>query len=141
MSPVPAPRAKTILRSTKVTGHADSAHPAGPAIVTTRTGSAARQARRRSQSWWRDPPTRIAPRTVGQRPPRLHSPGSNTPQQVKLIAPGTYNGAGGGTAVVTESTNATTGHIIRTVQYTNYVNDEGMILNGFETTDQSAAQN
>ena len=38
-------------------------------------------------------------------------------------------------------TDATTGHIIRTVQYTNYVNDEGMILNGTESTDQSAAQN
>jgi hypothetical protein len=66
---------------------------------------------------------------------------SNTPQQVKLIDPGTYAGAGGGTAVVTQTTDAATGHIIRTVQYTNYVNDEGMILNGAESTDQSAAQN
>ena len=36
---------------------------------------------------------------------------------------------------------ATTGHVIRTVVYTDYVNDEGMILNGTESTDQSAAQN
>jgi hypothetical protein len=66
---------------------------------------------------------------------------SNTPQQVQLIPTGTYTGAGCGTALVTEMTDATTGHIIRTVQYTNYVNDEGMILNGTESTDQSAAQN
>lgn len=66
---------------------------------------------------------------------------TNTPRQVELIPPGTYTGIGGGTAVVTESTNATTGHIVRTVQYTDYVNDQGMILNGSESTDQSAAQN
>jgi hypothetical protein len=66
---------------------------------------------------------------------------SNTPQQVALPPTGTYAGAGGGSARVTESTNATTGHITRTVTYTNYVNDQGMILNGTESTDQSAAQN
>jgi len=66
---------------------------------------------------------------------------SNTPQQVKLPDPGTYTGAGGGTAVLTQTTDATTGHILRTVTYTNYVDDEGMILNGTESTDQSAAQN
>lgn len=66
---------------------------------------------------------------------------TNTPKQVQLPPTGTYTGAGGGTALVTETTNATTGHIIRTVQYTDYVNDEGMILNGTESTDQSAAQN
>jgi Tol biopolymer transport system component len=66
---------------------------------------------------------------------------TNTPKQVQLPATGTYTGAGGGTALVAETTDATTGHIIRTVQYTNYVNGEGMILNGTESTDQSAAQN
>jgi hypothetical protein len=72
---------------------------------------------------------------------------SNTPQQVALpeagtvAAPKIYNGSGGGTAAVAETTDPTTGHIIRTVVYTNYVNDEGMILNGTESTDQSAAQN
>ena len=66
---------------------------------------------------------------------------SNTPQQVKLLPTGTYTGVGGGTAVVTETTDATTGHILRSVQYTNYVNQDGMILNGTESTDQSAAQN
>ncbi|WP_238994622.1 Ig-like domain-containing protein [Mycolicibacterium chubuense] len=66
---------------------------------------------------------------------------SNTPTQVSLPPTGTYTGAGGGTAVVTETTDATTGHIVRTVLYTDYVDDEGMILNGVESTDQSAAQN
>jgi hypothetical protein len=64
---------------------------------------------------------------------------SNTPHQVTLPPPGTYTGAGGGTAVLTETTSGT--HILRTVTYTDYVNDQGMILNGSETTDQSAAQN
>jgi hypothetical protein len=74
---------------------------------------------------------------------------SNTPQQVALpdagtvAAPKIYNGSGtdGGTAAVAQTTDPATGHIIRTVVYTNYVNDEGMILNGTESTDQSAAQN
>ena len=66
---------------------------------------------------------------------------TNTPTQVQLPAPGSYTGAGGGTAVVIETTDATTGHIIRTVEYIDYVNDLGMILNGTESTDQSAAQN
>ncbi len=70
---------------------------------------------------------------------------SNTPQQVQLIPPGTYNGTGGpatgGTAVVTQTTDAATGHIIRSVQYTNYVNEDGLILNGTESTDQTVAQN
>ena len=65
---------------------------------------------------------------------------TNTPKQVQLPPTGTYTGAGGGTALVTETTNAT-GHIVRTVTYTDYVNDEGMILNGTESTNQSAAQN
>jgi hypothetical protein len=72
---------------------------------------------------------------------------SNVPQQVTLpeagtvAAPKIYNGTGGsGTAAVSEETTAT-GHIIRTVNYVNYVNEDGMILNGYETTDQSAAQN
>jgi hypothetical protein len=66
---------------------------------------------------------------------------TNKPQPVQLLPTGTYNGAAGGTALVTETTDAATGHVIRTVQYTNYVNDQGMILNGTESTDQSAAQN
>ncbi len=66
---------------------------------------------------------------------------TNTPQQVQLPPTGTYTGAGGGTALVTQTTDATTGHIVRTVTYTDYVNVDGMILNGTETTDQSAAQN
>lgn len=91
------------------------------------------------------------PLTAGQkRTPALSSSlptlASNTPQQVKLpeagtvAAPKIYTGAGGGIAKVSESTDASTGHIVRTVTYVNYVNEDGMILNGYETTDQTAAQ-
>lgn len=62
------------------------------------------------------------------------------PNTAPLPPTGTYAGAGGGTAVVTESTDPTTGHIVRTVTYTDYVNAEGMILNGTESTDTTASQ-
>ncbi|MFG1930740.1 hypothetical protein ACGFK1_08780 [Mycobacterium sp. NPDC048908] len=70
---------------------------------------------------------------------------SNTPKQVKLPDPGIYHGVGGtsdtdNVAVLTQETLAS-GHIVRTVQYTNFVNEDGMILNGFETTDETVAQN
>jgi hypothetical protein len=73
---------------------------------------------------------------------------SYTPAPVPLPSTGTYNGAGGGTAVVSESTYITdpTGprprtHTVRTVTYTNYVNEDGLILNGTESTDTTASQN
>jgi len=72
---------------------------------------------------------------------------SSTPQQVKLPDAGTsgapkiYDSPNGGTAEVIQTTDAMTGHMVRSVKYINYVNDEGMILNGSESTDQSAAQN
>lgn len=62
------------------------------------------------------------------------------PGTAPLPPTGTYAGAGGGTAVVTEATDATTGHIVRTVTYTDYVNEQGMILNGTESTDTTASQ-
>lgn len=37
-------------------------------------------------------------------------------------------------------TDSTTGHIVRTVTYTDYVNEDGMILNGTESTDTTASQ-
>lgn len=46
---------------------------------------------------------------------------------------GTYNGVGGGTAVVSEVINPTTHQTTRTVQYSNYVNEDGLILNGTES--------
>jgi hypothetical protein len=46
---------------------------------------------------------------------------------------GTYNGVGGGTAVVSEVINPTTFQTTRTVQYSNYVNEDGLILNGTES--------
>lgn len=58
-----------------------------------------------------------------------------------LPATGTYAGAGGGTAVVSETADPTrAGHTIRTVTYTDYVNEDGMILNGTESTSTTASQ-
>ena len=51
-----------------------------------------------------------------------------------------HDGAGGGTAEVTETTDAT-GRTTRTVTYTNYVNEDGLILNGTESADYAASQN
>lgn len=46
---------------------------------------------------------------------------------------GAYGGVGGGTAVVSEVVDPTTRQTTRTVQYTNYVNEDGLILNGTES--------
>jgi hypothetical protein len=45
---------------------------------------------------------------------------------------GSYNGFGGGTAVVNDVVDATTRQTTRTVVYTDYVNEDGLILNGIE---------
>jgi hypothetical protein len=58
-----------------------------------------------------------------------------------LPATGTYAGVGGGTAVVTEAPDpANASRTIRTVTYTNYVNENGEILNGTESADYTASQ-
>ncbi len=63
------------------------------------------------------------------------------PSAPELPPTGTYAGAGGGTAVVSEAADQTNpGHTIRTVTYTDYVNEDGMILNGTESTDSTANQ-
>ena len=59
--------------------------------------------------------------------------GTYVAKTTPLPATGTYNGVGGGTAVVSEVINPTTFQTTRTVQYTNYVNEDGLILNGTET--------
>ncbi|NOQ60971.1 hypothetical protein HGK73_23330 [Mycolicibacterium fortuitum] len=70
--------------------------------------------------------------------PKLSTYVPSTPE---LPPTGTYAGAGGGTAVVSEATDqANPGHTIRTVTYTDYVNEDGMILNGIEATDSTANQ-
>jgi hypothetical protein len=46
---------------------------------------------------------------------------------------GTYNGVGGGTAVVSDVINPATHHTTRTVVYDGYVNEDGLILNGTES--------
>lgn len=66
--------------------------------------------------------------------------GSYVAKTTPLPAVGTYSGAKGGTAVVTETTDAT-GHTTRKVVYTDYVNEDGMILNGYESADYAASQN
>ncbi|NTY63150.1 hypothetical protein FEG63_26875 [Mycolicibacterium sphagni] len=58
------------------------------------------------------------------------------PTTTPLDPVGTYNGVGGGTAAVTEAPDPiNAGRTIRTVTYTNYVNEDGMILNGTESAD------
>ena len=53
---------------------------------------------------------------------------------------GTYNGVGGGTAAVGEVFNSTTFQTTRTVVYTNYVNEDGLILNGTESASYGPSQ-
>jgi len=54
---------------------------------------------------------------------------------------GAYTSSYGGTAYVSEAPDPTTaGATIRTVTYTNYVNKEGMVLNGTESTSTTASQ-
>ncbi len=63
------------------------------------------------------------------------------PTTTPLPAVGTYAGVGGGTAVVSEAPDpADATRTIRTVTYTNYVNEDGMILNGTESADYNAGQ-
>lgn len=63
------------------------------------------------------------------------------PTTTPLPALGTYAGAGGGTAVVSETPDPTNAaNTIRTVTYTNYVNTLGEILNGTESTDTPSSQ-
>lgn len=54
---------------------------------------------------------------------------------------GAYTSPHGGTAYVSEAPDPTTaGNTVRTVTYTDYVNEEGMILNGTESTSAGASQ-
>jgi hypothetical protein len=63
------------------------------------------------------------------------------PNTTPLPPTGTYAGAKGGTAVVAEAVDPThPGNTVRTVTYTNYVNDEGEILNGTESADYGPTQ-
>ncbi|WP_231748653.1 Ig-like domain-containing protein [Mycobacterium sp. M26] len=60
---------------------------------------------------------------------------SYVPSAPPLPATGTYTSTAGGTAVVTEDSTTTPGHTVRTVVYTDYVNEDGMVINGTESTD------
>ena len=53
---------------------------------------------------------------------------------------GTYNGVGGGTAVVSDVVDPMTFQTTRTVRYTNYVNEDGLILNGTESANYGPSQ-
>jgi hypothetical protein len=64
-----------------------------------------------------------------------------TPTTTPLPPVGTYAGVGGGAAVVTEAQDPTNAaRTIRTVTYSDYVNEDGMILNGTESADYTATQ-
>jgi hypothetical protein len=63
------------------------------------------------------------------------------PATTPLPNVGTYAGVGGGAAVVSEAPDpANAALTIRTVTYTNYVNEDGMVLNGTESADYTAGQ-
>jgi hypothetical protein len=63
------------------------------------------------------------------------------PTTTPLPATGPDAGVGGGPAVVSEAPDpADATRTIRTVTYTNYVNEDGMILNGTESADYTASQ-
>jgi Tol biopolymer transport system component len=67
--------------------------------------------------------------------------GSYVATTTPLPAVGTYAGVGGGTAVVSEAPDPSDAtRTIRTVVYTNYVNENGEILNGTESADYNAGQ-
>nr|WP_202422748.1 Ig-like domain-containing protein [Gordonia sp. SID5947] len=64
------------------------------------------------------------------------------PSPLPLPAAGTYEGAGGGTATIEEIADpASPGATLRTVTYHDYVNEDGLILNGTESTSAPASQN
>jgi hypothetical protein len=75
---------------------------------------------------------------IGDWAPKLST---YVPTAPALPPAGTYAGAGGGTATVVDTPDpAKPGYTIRTVTYTNYVNQKGEILNGTESTDSNATQ-
>jgi len=66
---------------------------------------------------------------------------SYVPSAPALPPTGTYAGAGGGAAVVSEAADPNDStRTIRTVIYTNYVNELGEVLNGTESTSSNASQ-
>ncbi|WP_235688646.1 Ig-like domain-containing protein [Mycolicibacterium phocaicum] len=66
---------------------------------------------------------------------------SYVPSAPALPPTGTYAGAGGGTAVVSEAADPNDStRTIRTVTYTDYVNELGEVLNGTESTNSNASQ-
>jgi hypothetical protein len=66
----------------------------------------------------------------------------SVPTTLALPPVGDHAGAGGGTATITEIPDPTDpGSTLRTVTYNNYVNEDGLILNGSESTIANASQN
>jgi VCBS repeat-containing protein len=66
----------------------------------------------------------------------------SVPTTVALPPVGIHPGAGGGTATITEVPDpANAGATLRTVTYVDYVNVDGLILNGSESTSATASQN
>jgi hypothetical protein len=66
----------------------------------------------------------------------------SVPTTLALPPVGTHAGAGGGTATITEVPDPTNAAAtLRTVTYVDYVNVDGLILNGTESTSTTASQN
>ena len=89
--------------------------------------------------------TSVGPVAAGRSTPSSDSwspqLGTYVPTTTPLPAVGSYAGVGGGTAVVNEAPDpADATRTIRTVVYTNYVDENGEILNGTESADYNAGQ-
>ncbi|MCG5432217.1 hypothetical protein LV457_07915 [Mycobacterium sp. MYCO198283] len=72
--------------------------------------------------------------------PRFPKIGSYVAATTPLPPAGSYSGVGGGTAVVSDVVDPTTRQTTRTVLYTNYVNEDGLILNGTESSTYAPSQ-
>ena len=71
---------------------------------------------------------------------KLHALSTYVAKTTPIPAAATYAGAGGGTALVSDVIDATTHQTTRTVTYTNYVNEDGLVLNGTESSTYGPSQ-
>lgn len=71
---------------------------------------------------------------------KLHALSTYVAKTTPIPATGTYTGVGGGTAVVSDVIDPTTHQTTRTVTYTGYVNEDGLILDGTESSAYGPSQ-
>lgn len=71
---------------------------------------------------------------------KLHALSTYVAKTTPIPAAATYSGAGGGTAVVSDVFDIATRQTTRTVTYSGYVNEDGLILNGTESSTYGPSQ-